>query len=986
MLIEKYYEDPYRLHVGTRDPRSYYEPEYADGHSRMQSLSGSWKFAYFPYVEAIPGKFYAEDYDLSTFDRIPVPSCWQTQGYDRHMYTNVRYPFPYDPPYVPAENPCGAYRTEFCVSPAQASQRLFLYFEGVDSCFYVWVNGKEAGYSQVSHSPSEFEITDLVREGNNTLSVLVLKWCDGSYLEDQDKFRMSGIFRDVWLITRPASGFVNDYTVRTVPEGSAWRISVSPETEGETNLSLVLSDPENGNEIQLREENGLYTALVENPVLWNAEHPGLYTLTITNGDEIIRQKVGFREVKIENAVVWLNGVNLKFRGVNRHDSDPVTGYTISREQAVRDLKLMKELNFNAIRTSHYPNAPWFPALCDEYGFYVIAESDIEIHGTTSIYGGSQDKTFGLLAQDERFELAILDRVQRNVIRDRNHPCVLFWSLGNEAGYGQNFEKAARWVKEYDPTRLTHYEGALHETGGHKNDYSCLDIYSRMYASCEEIDRYFENKPDKPFVQCEFVHAMGNGPGDVEDYYQRILKYDGFCGGFVWEWCDHAILKGKTADGKYRYYYGGDHGEFPNDGNFCVDGLMYPDRRPHTGVLEWKNVVRPIRAVCEDPYEGIYLFRNLLDFSDIAEEYRTLYEVSCDGEIIASGEISTPKTEPHSCSRVSLPIAFDDREGDVYIRFRYVTKHDTALVKAGHEAGFDQILLAGGGRRELSLTGGDSLSYREDERFLTVHGERFEYCFDKFRGLFTSMKYDEKDLGMDFNIMRAPIDNDRYVDEHAWKRAYYRYLCVNVRSTEVEQEDGLITIRAKANLTALVAQWIVEADITWTVNPEGEILVKMDCRKNPEMPFLPRFGLVLTAPKTWQNVSYLGYGPYESYLDKHNLSWFGRFESSVSDLHEDYIRPQENGSHMGTRKVCLSDGSSGLEVTAADTISFSASNYTIQELSEKKHNYELQEAEHVTFCLDYKMSGVGSGACGPQLAAPYQMNDESFVFEMKFRRF
>ncbi|MBQ8639700.1 MAG: DUF4981 domain-containing protein [Lachnospiraceae bacterium] len=980
MFIQPYYNELSHLHVGTRQTRCYYVPLTPDKKESQVCLSGTWKFGYFPYVEAIPGEFYRDDYDLSSFGEIPVPSCWQNHGYDRHQYTNVCYPFPYDPPCVPDENPCGAYRTSFELSAEGAAKRNFLYFEGVDSCFYVWVNGSFVGYSQVSHSPSEFEITDYVKEGENTLSVLVLKWCSGSYLEDQDKFRMSGIFRDVWLIARPKSGFVNDYTVKTDLNGADGTLTVVLETEGNAAPVLSLNDAD-GTEIgRLNEENGIYSLNVSNVITWNAEHPYLYELTIQTEEEIIVQKVGFREIRIVDGVIYVNGTKVKFRGTNRHDSDPVTGYTISREQAIRDLTWMKQLNFNAIRTSHYPNSPWFVQLCDEYGFYVIAESDIEIHGVCTIYGGGWNINYGLLAQDERFEESIMDRVQRNVRRDKNSPSVLFWSLGNEAGYGPGFEKAGRWVKEYDPTRLTHYESSIHETLGHKNDTSMLDVFSRMYASWEDIDRYFAKEGEKkPFVQCEFVHAMGNGPGDVEDYYEQILNYDGFCGGFVWEWCDHAIYKGKAENGKDMFWYGGDHGEYPHDDNFCVDGLMYPDRRPHTGVLEWKNVVRPIRAVCEDPAAGTFRFRNLLDFSNMDEEFRICYVCKCDGETLFEGEIETPAVKPHEDAEVTLNYRLPRVTGDIYIRFSYLTKKETALVPAGHEAGFDQILLQGGETRKLTAAAKEGLAVKDEGRYYVVEGEGFAYTFDKFTGIFSSLKKGEVDIPMAYNIFRAPIDNDRNVIR-SWQDANYDHMRTNVHGVSVSEENGTVVIRADVNITALIVQWIVRLQVEWTIDGEGKILCKMDGVRNTEMPFLPRFGVKLQLPKSWQNAEYYGYGPYESYIDKHNLTWIDRFETTVRELHEDYIRPQENGSHYKCRYVNLTGEQGGIHVTAADSLSFNASNYTIEELWNKKHSYELEEAEYVTLCLDYKMSGVGSNACGPALREKYRLKEETIHWE------
>lgn len=984
MKLPNYYEDPNTLHVGTCENRSYYIPYGQDLNSHATLLSGDWRFGYYPYPEAVPADFITPDFDDSSMDTIPVPSCWQCHGYDYHQYTNVNYPIPFDPPYVPKENASGAYRTTFTLSAEAAKQRNFLYFEGVDSCFYVWVNGKFVGYSQVSHSSSEFEISSFVNEGTNTLAVLVLKWCDGTYLEDQDKLRMSGIFRDVLLLTRPKS-FVRDYTVRTfLKDGGAGVVRVSVEADGEVSPVLTLCDADKNPVGEAVLTDGVYEFTVSNAKLWTAETPYLYTLTISTADEVITQAVGIREVYIKDGVVYVNGQNLKFRGTNRHDSDPVTGYTISKEQAIRDLTLMKQFNFNAIRTSHYPNAPWFTELCDRYGFYVIAESDIEMHGYLSTYHSDRENTLGLLDEGGVFTEAVLDRVQRNVIRDKNHPCVLIWSLGNEAGFGYAYQNAGRWAKEYDPTRLTHYESS---TWDHSNrfDKSMLDLYSRMYATTEEVDSYFaEEGPKKPFIQCEFVHAMGNGPGDIEDYYQQIMKYDGFCGGFVWEWCDHAINQGTAPNGKTMYGYGGDFGEYPHDGNFCMDGLVYPDRTPHTGVYEWKNVVRPVRARLVDAHKVTLALKNMLDFTDMADAITLSYECKADGELLCSGEIAVPSTAPHTESEVTIPVTLPKTAADCYLKLTYLTKTAHELA-AGHEVGFDQFLLSGSAVRRLNTVTDEATAptVTEGDRFLTVRGEGFTYQYDTFTGIFSSLERGGETISMDYSIFRAPTDNDRNIREE-WERANYHHSQTRTYTTEYAVDGQTVQITSTVNLCAVTVQSIMKFTVIWTIDGAGTITCKIDAKRNTDMPYLPRFGVELTLPKSWQQVSYLGYGPQECYIDKHHLAWFDAFESTVEDMHEDYIKPQENGNHYHCRKASVGNGTNGVTAYAATSFDFSVSNYSDYELAVKKHNYELEESDFVTMHLDYKNSGVGSNSCGPQLLPQYQMNDKEFEWEYQLK--
>lgn len=731
--------------------------------------------------------------------------------------------------------------------------------------------------------------------------------------------------------------------------------------------------------------DGVYEFTVSNAKLWTAETPYLYTLTISTADEVITQAVGIREVYIKDGVVYVNGQNLKFRGTNRHDSDPVTGYTISKEQAIRDLTLMKQFNFNAIRTSHYPNAPWFTELCDRYGFYVIAESDIEMHGYLSTYHSDRENTLGLLDEGGVFTEAVLDRVQRNVIRDKNHPCVLIWSLGNEAGFGYAYQNAGRWAKEYDPTRLTHYESS---TWDHSNrfDKSMLDLYSRMYATTEEVDSYFaEEGPKKPFIQCEFVHAMGNGPGDIEDYYQQIMKYDGFCGGFVWEWCDHAINQGTAPNGKTMYGYGGDFGEYPHDGNFCMDGLVYPDRTPHTGVYEWKNVVRPVRARLVDAHKVTLALKNMLDFTDMADAITLSYECKADGELLCSGEIAVPSTAPHTESEVTIPVTLPKTAADCYLKLTYLTKTAHELVPAGHEVGFDQFLLSGSAVRRLNTVTDEATAptVTEGDRFLTVSGEGFTYQYDTFTGIFSSLERGGETISMDYSIFRAPTDNDRNIREE-WERANYHHSQTRTYTTKYAIDGQTVQITSTVNLCAVTVQSIMKFTVLWTIDGAGTITCKIDAKRNTDMPYLPRFGVELTLPKSWQQVSYLGYGPQECYIDKHHLAWFDAFESTVEDMHEDYIKPQENGNHYHCRKASVGNGTNGVTAYAATSFDFSVSNYSDYELAVKKHNYELEESDFVTMHLDYKNSGVGSNSCGPQLLPQYQMNDKEFEWEYQLK--
>ena len=992
--LRQFHEDPQILHVGTCPIRSYYLPfaDEEESHtgvsSRVFSLDGEWAFRYFESFGQAVDPEEGLCFDEEEMGSIPVPSCWQNHGYGRHMYTNVRYPFPVDPPYVPDENPCGLYVRHFELEEKDQEARWFLNFEGVDSCFYLWVNGEFAGYSQVSHATSEFELTELLQEGDNTLAVLVLQWCDGSYLEDQDKLRMSGIFRDVYLIARPQA-FLRDYFVKEsfAPDFSHAQVTVELMPEGKLDLTASLYAPDGTLVAACEHPKDSAVLEVPAPVLWNAEHPAQYTLVLETPDECIVQMVGLRKIEVIDGVVYLNGVNIKFRGVNRHDSDPVTGYTISREQALLDLALMKRHNVNAIRTSHYPNAPWFLQMCSEYGFYVIGEADMESHGMAMRYGNHSNENYADAADDPQFGEAILDRMQRSVIRDKNNAAVVIWSLGNESGWGENFEAAGRWAKEYDPSRLLHYENFLTYHKARKPDFSMLDLYSRMYASLDQVRDYFagkdldENLPEKklPFIQCEYIHAMGNGPGDAEDYQQLIMEYDGFCGGFVWEWCDHAVYGGTTPDNRPIYRYGGDFGEFPHDGNFCMDGLVYPDRTPHTGLLEYKNVIRPIRARRAEGKADTFILHNYLDFTN-AEDFLTVsYEISQDGEVLYGGDLELPHLPPHGEAEVVLPAL---PEGGVCtLLLSYATKAAGDFCTAGHALGFDEIVL----HDEpffLDAPAEGPVDLEETGDAVVLTGEKFRYVFNKHTGLFDSLvwqnrNYLEKPMG--WNLYRAPTDNDQYI-RHQWELAGYHRPTVKVYGVQVSRlENGGACVTCQLSIAALTVSPFLRVEAQWAIDAQGRMDASLDCRRDGRFPWLPRFGVRLFLPRDFASVEYFGYGPYESYQDKHQASHLGVYAQAVDAMHEDYLKPQENSSHWGCRYVTLTDGAYSLTASSETPFSMNVSPYTQEELAEKKHNYELTKCGQTVFCLDYKMSGVGSNSCGPELLPQYRLEEEEFAF-------
>lgn len=1003
MIVPRYYEDLSVLHENTMPARAYFIPaskrmdnlvEHREESDRMQLLNGTWKFQYFNSIYDVQEPFFEKDYDTENFDEIQVPSVWQMAGYDTHQYTNIRYPFPFDPPYVPQDIPCGTYAHTFVYHKDENAPKAFLNFEGVDSCFYVWINGSYVGYSQVSHMTSEFDITDLLRDGENSIAVLVMKWCDGSYLEDQDKFRMSGIFRDVYILKRPKQA-ISDYHIKTRIEDMLAKVEIEMKFYSPLNVKISIED-RNGAVVALGSiaEEGTAVLEIASPELWNTENPYLYKLILETENEVIVDHIALRKIEIKDQVIYLNGQKIKFRGVNRHDSDPVTGFTISLEQLTTDLTLMKQHNFNAIRSSHYPNAPFFYEMCDKYGFMVIDEADIEAHGPFMIYR-KEDTDYNRfkrwnekIADDPVWEEAIVDRVKLMVERDKNRFCIVMWSMGNESAYGCNFEKALEWTKNFDPDRITQYESARYRNYDETYDYSNLDVYSRMYPALSEIQEYLDKDGSKPFLLVEYCHSMGNGPGDFEDYFQMIQDNDKMCGGFVWEWCDHAIAHGTAENGKTIYAYGGDHGEEIHDGNFCMDGLVYPDRTVHTGLLEYKNVYRPARVISYDKESGELVLHNYMDFDDLKDYVKISYELTQDGLVISKGKLPEVSAAPHSEGKINLKINVPE-SGKCYLKFIYHLKKELPLLDEDHILGFDEIEVSQKDAKcqlaekwfEKTVTDSE-LQVSEDDTQIHIKGREFAYTIDRRTALFTEMKFAGREYlnhPMELNIWRAPTDNDMYIKSE-WKKAHYDKAYTRAYTTEVVQGKHGVKITSHASVVAETVQKILDVTITWKIEAAGKIDADIAVTKDDEFPDLPRFGVRMFLDKKLSAARYFGMGPQESYCDKHQAASHGLYHANVDDLHEDYIRPQENGSHYDCEYVELNNSRYGIVVSAENAFSFNASYYTQEELEKKTHNYELTESDSVVFCVDYALNGIGSNSCGPVVLDQYRFDDVLFRFQ------
>ncbi len=980
-----YHENPEMLHVNTLPEHCYFIP-FAKEQSpfvsryeseRMELLNGEWGFTYYGSIIDMEDNFT----ELAPKDKIPVPSNWQLHGYDKPQYTNICYPFPFDPPYLPDDIPVGVYTRSY--SHTNDGMKKILTFEGADSCIYLYINDKFVGYTQVSHCTSEFDITDFLHEGENKITVAVLKWCDGSYLEDQDKFRLSGIFRDVYVLSRPKE-CISDYRI----------ITEVYEDYAEIKLTVYGADTE----IQLQDpmwnvifsgsakKEAELTIKIVKPMLWSAELPDLYSLTISACGEVIAEKVGIRKVAIENGVLKLNGKAIKILGVNRHDSYPETGYYASEEQMRKDLCLMKRHNINAIRTSHYPNAPVFYKLCDEYGFYVIDEADMESHGCVEVYNkwdGNYDyKGIAILACDERFKNAIVDRSHRLVTRDINRPSVIIWSLGNESGYGENMKAAARCIKELDNTRPVHYESIhlLDETSDED-----LDFVSRMYMSIEGMHEFLKDENEtRPFIQCEYCHAMGNGPGDLEDYRNTFYSNERFAGGLVWEWCDHALPQGVTDDGKVKYGYGGDFGERHNDGNFCMDALVYPDRTLHTGLLEVKQVYRPVR-VEKGENAGDFIFRSFFNFKNAENNMLCHYEITDMGKPVANGNVEFI-LPPMGSAVVHIPEAENVGGESVCIKFSFTAKQPDDFFEADEEICFDQLMLC-----EKTLVYGirhedENPRLSETPMEFVISASDKTITFDRRKGAIVSILKNGAELlakPIEWNFFRAPVDND--VMKGDWYRAHLNDYDIKIYETSAHYCGNNLVITLSHSFGWNIYEPFCKAKTEIYINGCGDIQIVTDGETSNKVKFLPRFGLRLFIDRSFCNVKYYGYGPVESYIDKHQAAYLSEFSADISEMHEDYIRPQENSSHYDCRYAEISNGDVVFNFTAHDNFSFNASEYTEEELAAKRHNYELEKSGYSVVCIDSGMAGVGSNACGPALAEKYrvQIPEIHLDFTIKF---
>lgn len=994
-----YHENFSTLHINTLQNHNYFIPFSKNQNpfddrtksNKFQLLNGEWNFKFYKSALDLEDNF--ADLISTKDSKIPVPSNWQIFGYDKAQYTNVNYPIPYDPPFVPDQNPVGVYSTNFEYK-ADNLQKI-LTFEGVDSCFYLYVNGNFAGYSQVSHSTSEFDITNFLQEGKNKIVVAVLKWCDGTYLEDQDKIRLSGIFRDVYILSRPKNR-LESYKIETIISENKKDANFTFEASGNFSSSkIILKSPKSEDEILVQSEilpNKKYSFALENVKLWSAETPFLYNLTIETDAELIGEKVGFRDVCVENGVLKINGKAIKFHGVNRHDSYAETGYVASKNQLIQDLNLMKQHNINAIRTSHYPNQPIFYQLCDEYGFYVIDEADLESHGSVPVYQNLKgDKESGyngiaFVTSQNEWKDELSDRMKLLVSRDLNRPCVVFWSLGNESGYNKNLVECAKLVKSMDKTRLVHYESTYVLDKTKDED---LDLVSKMYPSLDFVRDFPNNKSEKrPLVLCEYCHAMGNGPGDLEDYRNAFYSSDRICGGFIWEWCDHSLVIGKNADGSPQYGYGGDFGEKHNDGNFCIDGLIYPNRKAHTGLLEAKQVFRPVRVEKTDK-TNVFKFTNYFDFLNTKDFLDARFEISNFSKVLFTENFSLDLDGRQTKEIYFSQLDNFKTEENLIIKFIFTQKNDTLWAKEDFEVCFDQIILKDNYKTQIdfnslknSSASNSQIILKDENLCAEISVGNIKYFFNKRTAQISKILKNDKEIiskPISVNFFRAPTDNDRNICEN-WYKLHLNDYEIKVYSLEFSKSKSELVISSNLSFGWSIIQPFARGKIVYKINQNGQLKIDCDLTCDEKVEFLPRFGFRFFVPKSYSQIEYLGFGPYESYADKHFASSFQTFNSSVNKEYEPYIKPQENSSHWNTKYLKISDAKQNKIIFETEdenekvkNFSFSATEFSQEELAEKKHNFELKKSEFNILCIDSQMAGVGSNSCGPELDKKYRLN-------------
>lgn len=965
----------------------------------FKNLNGVWKFMFLDAPEYSPEGFFNSDFDVTKMDDITVPGNWQLQGYGKMHYSDLWYNFPINPPYVPTENPTGIYKRTFFVEESYRDKKIIIRFCGVDSAYHLWINGKEVGYSKVARNESEFDITDIIRVGEeNDVTVRVYQWSDGTYLEDQDMWWESGIFRDVELIGVPKDG-INDYKVIADLDdeykNGIFKVEAFLRTTKEVNVTFELVDAGENTvftkTVVAKEGKACIDEVIADVNHWTAETPYLYKLFMTVEDdgqivEVIPQNVGFRNIRLNGETFLVNGVAIKFKGVNRHDYSPQNGRVVSREEIEKDIILMKQFNINAIRTSHYPNSYYLYDLCDEYGMYLIAETDLECHGF-ELTGD-----YKWITDDPSWELAYVSRMTRMIERDKNHPAIIFWSLGNESAFGCNFRKMTDVAHEMDPTRLVHYEGDF--------DVESADVYSTMYTWIENPKKPYLmkdiiEKSKKPHVHCEYCHAMGNGPGNLKDYQDLVYAHDKLQGGFVWEWFDHGI-ESFTESGEKYYRYGGDFGDDPSNKDFCIDGLIMPDRTPSPGLYEYKKVIEPITTTAVDIQKGIINLLSRYDFANL-DRFNLVYKVMEDDVILQTGFMAVPSIEARANKDITLPYdlsAIKVKPGaHYYVNISYQLREDTSYASSGHElatAQFELPLYKEG----IVVRPEGILNVEKEHTTLHVKGANFSLDFNLVNGNLMNIVRDGMQVlskGPRLTLWRAPISNDMEIIDKL-KKVYFLHLEHEVvMNIDYHMEGNILKVEVDTINSTTNSAWHFKTKYVYTVCPSGDILIDVEGTPSgrvdlaPDM--LPRIGVSMHLDKSMEHVRYFGMGPGENYADSKEAAQMGLYANTVDGLFTNYVIPQENGNHMGCKWVSMTnDRGMGLLASTEGDFNFSASWYEDKDLDDAKHTCDLVKRDYIVFNVDYKQNALGTNSCGQWQLDKYRAKFEDFKLSFRLTPF
>jgi beta-galactosidase len=1006
------WQNPRVFGVNKEAPHATFTP-YADAASALnggastfeQSLNGQWKFHWVKRPEERPVDFYKPEYDVSGWKEIPVPSNWEMQGYGTPIYTNITYPFKRNAPSVMDEpddhtwtayaqrNPVGSYRRTFTLPENWKGRETFLKFDGVNSAYYVWINGQRVGYSEDSRLPSEYNITRYLRPGENMIAVEVYRWCDGSYMEDQDFWRMSGIFRNVTLISR-GEMFVRDFQVRTpldtnyrdakfvvsadismngAPTGGSVEVKLL-DARGQQVFEPIIQSLSPNPSAKVRFEHRVVA-----PQLWSAEIPNLYLMLLTLKDssgqvvEVIPVKVGFRQVEIKGDQILWNGKKLMIKGVNRHEFDPDLGQVVTRERMIQDIRLMKQNNINAVRTSHYPNVPEWYALCDEYGLYVLDEANIESHGYDS---GAKQR----ISDSEDYTDAHVDRYSRTIERDKNHPSIIAFSMGNEAGWGRNFEAARAWAKNHHPEFAVSYE---------PHDSVHSDFLSPMYLPPDKIEGFYAQQgKGRPFFEIEYAHAMGNSTGNFQEYWDKFESLPYAHGGFIWDWVDQGIRK-KGANGKEFYAYGGDFGDKPNDNNFCTNGLVSPDRDLHPGIYEVKKSYQPIKVTMVDRQNGGFLIQNKNLFRDLSY-VQGEWQLEKDGTTVKHGVLPTLTVSAGNQMRIDPPVAVHGIQGEYFLKILFRLKQDASWAPKGHVVAWDEFDLT---RKDVGRSWtGKSLSpaklSREADAILLSSGPVTARINEK-SGALESYERSGKRLvvgPMVPNYWRAPTDNDRgngMPDRQAvWKDASASRKVISVKN------DGKATVTVLASIEPGAAT----QTIIYTLRPDGALVVRSRIELSEKSVDMPRFGMQMQIDGELRMIRWYGRGPQENYIDRNLGAAIGKYESDVDHFWYPYTEPQETGNRTDTRWVTFTDSQgNGLRVIGMPLVNFSAWPFAMSELEHRDsptrtghdHPSEMVMSKDITVNVDFGQMGLGGDDSWGALQHPqYRLSGSSYEYSFR----